>query len=93
MFSHSLSLAHQRMEQETESAYVRYEIAAVNATLGNGVEAYLWLQRAIDAGWRDDRIGLIDPLFENLRQDQKFKEIMAEVRGMVDEMRKRVKEA
>jgi len=92
MFSQSLDLAQKLLEQGNESWVIPYNIAAINAIQGNKKEAYLWLQKAIDAGWRHYRIGSIDPLLENLHNDEQFKQMMAEVKAMVDEMRKRVEE-
>ena len=69
-----------------------YNIAAIHAIQGNKKEAYLWLQKAIDAGWRDHGIASIDPVFENLHDDEQFKQMMAEVKAMVDEMRERVEQ-
>jgi len=34
----------------------------------------------------------VDPLLENLREDERFEKMMAQVKGMVTEMRKRVEE-
>jgi hypothetical protein len=36
---------------------------------------------------------MADPLLENLRGDDKFKRMIADVKAMVDEMRRRVEEA
>ncbi len=44
-------------------------------------------------GWRNFRLGLRDPLLENLHEDEKFQKMMAEVKEMVYEMRKRVEES
>jgi serine/threonine protein kinase/lipopolysaccharide biosynthesis regulator YciM len=93
MFAEYLRAAHGWVEEGNESRYIRYRIASINAAQGNKERAYVWLQRAIDAGWRNYSRISMDPLFENLRDDEQFKEIMAEVKGMVDEMRRRVHEA
>ncbi|MCX5801869.1 MAG: hypothetical protein NTX17_10870 [Candidatus Eisenbacteria bacterium] len=34
----------------------------------------------------------IDPWLENVRNDEQFKQVMAQLKGKVDEMRKRVEE-
>jgi non-specific serine/threonine protein kinase len=92
MFDQSLDLDHTRLEQGDEAWQVPYDIAAINAIQENKKEAYLWLQKAMDAGWRDCRIAPIDPLLENLHNDERFKQMMAELKAVVDQMRKRVEE-
>jgi hypothetical protein len=49
-------------------------------------------QKSIDAGWRTFRLGMKHPLLENLHEDEKFKQMMARVKAMVDEMRQRIEE-
>jgi len=80
------------IEQGNEDIYTLYGTAAIYAIQNHKAEAYKWLQKAIEAGWRDYRINLRDPWFENLRNDDQFKQMMAQVKAKVDEMRKRVEE-
>ncbi len=90
LLNQALILCQKQLEQSNERSSVPYNIAAINAIQGNKVEAYKWLKKAIDVGWRDFRLGQRDPLLENLRNDEQFKQMMAQVKAMVDEMRKRV---
>jgi TolB-like protein/Tfp pilus assembly protein PilF len=69
-----------------------YDLAEVEALLGNKEEACKWLQKAVDAGWPGYRAMELDPLLENLRGDDRFKRMMAETKAKVDEMRKRAEE-
>jgi len=89
-----LSQAKEALEEAVESGNgyvsVRYYLAAISAIEGNRMEAYGWLEKAIEAGWRDYQIGLIDPWLESLRDDERFKQMMAEVKAVLDEMRKRI---
>jgi serine/threonine protein kinase/Tfp pilus assembly protein PilF len=73
-------------------AGIPYELACIDAMQGDKASAYEWLQRAIDAGWRVHRLGAIDPLMENLRDEDRFKRMMAQVKAMVDEQRARAGE-
>jgi serine/threonine protein kinase/Tfp pilus assembly protein PilF len=92
-FNQGLECDRKYLEQWSEvKGDPAYDIAAINAVQGDKPEAYKWLQKAIDARWRDYRFGLIDPLFENLRNDEQFKHMMALVKWSVDEMRKRAEE-
>ncbi len=90
MFSQGLKLDREELDQGSEWYILPYDLAAINAIQGNKAEAYKWLQKAIDAGWRTYRLGLIDPLMENLRNDEQFKQMMAQVKTNVDDMRKQV---
>ncbi len=93
LFTQSLRRDHNQLDKGNESSGIPYDIAAINANQGNKEEAYKWLQKAIDAGWRFYDFGLIDPLLENLRNDDQFQQMMAQVKAKVDEMRKRVEQA
>ncbi len=92
MFSQSLEEARKRLEQRDESWEAPYDIAAINAIQGNKKEAYLWLQKAIEAGWREYRSASRNPQLESLHHDGQFKRMMERIRARIDEMRKRVEE-
>ncbi len=89
MFSQSLEIDKKDLQEGNESHVIRYDLAALNAIQGNKAEAYNWLQKAIDAGFRNYRFGLIDPLLENLRQEERFKQMMGRISTDVEDMRKR----
>ena len=90
LFDQSLDFDQEKLVQGNELWLIPFDMAAVHAIQDNKEEAYKWLQKAIDAGWRFYKIGLKDPRLENLQNDDRFQEMMAEVKAMVDEMRKRV---
>jgi len=92
MFSQSLDFCLRRLEQKDEGFWIPFDIAVINAIQGKKKEAYLWLQRAIDGGWREYRLASVDPLLENLHSEEQFKRMMTKVKAMVDEMRKQVEE-
>jgi protein kinase/serine/threonine-protein kinase len=92
LLQESLDLFQAQLEQGSEFSTVPYNIATIYAIQGNKEEAYKWLLKAIDAGWRHFRLGLTDPLLENLHEDAQFKQMMAQVKETVDEMRKRIEE-
>ena len=64
----------------------------VHAIRGEKDEALLWLQKAIDAGYDNYTWMSVDPAFENLRDDPRFRQMIAEMKSKVDEMRRRVRE-
>ncbi len=90
MFNQSLQLAKRAIEKGNENPGVPINIAIINSIQGKKSEAYKWLEKAIDAGWRQYAWSLKDPLLENLHSDDQFQKMMAKVKNMVDEMRKRV---
>jgi tetratricopeptide (TPR) repeat protein len=92
MFARSVRIHRMQLERGVEYGFVPYDLAAINAIQGNREEAYGWLQKAIDAGWREYRAAESDPTLENLRGDERFKKMMADVKAKVDEMRRRVEE-
>jgi TolB-like protein/Flp pilus assembly protein TadD len=92
MFARTIDVDQKEFAQGNERSEIPYELAEINAIQGNKTEAYDWLQRAIDAGWRGYMWAEMNPLLENLRGDVRFKKIMADVKAKVDEMRKRVEE-
>jgi len=92
MFARSLEVDQKELSQGNEGYRVLHELSQINAIQGNKAEAYTWLQKAIDAGWRFYKGAEVDPTLENLHGDDKFKKMMADVKATVDEMRKRVEE-
>jgi serine/threonine protein kinase/uncharacterized protein HemY len=92
LFSQSLNLCQKQLEQGNEFWAYPYYIAAVHAIQGNKEEAYKWLKKAIDFGWRNFRLGLVNPLMENLHEDEQFKQMMAQVKEMVNKMRRKIEE-
>ena len=90
MFSQALKLTQNQLEQGNEYWVLPYNIACINAIRGNRTEAYKWLQKAIDAGWRFFRLGLRDPMLEDLHEDNQFKQMMEEVKAKVYDMRKQI---
>jgi TolB-like protein/Tfp pilus assembly protein PilF len=92
LFAWSLARNEKELAAGNEDADIPFEMAAINAALGKKEEAYRWLQRAIDAGWRGYSWAERDPLLESIRGEERFKRMMADVKAQVDEMRKRVEE-
>jgi serine/threonine protein kinase/Tfp pilus assembly protein PilF len=92
MFARSVEADQMALANGNEVWLIPCELAQINAILGNKIEAYDWLQKAIDAGWRNYRGAEMDPALDNLRGDDRFKQMMAEVKAKVDEMRRRVEE-
>ncbi len=76
-------------EQGDERPGLLREIAAVYAARGDRARAYQWLERAIDAGWRLERLRPT-PLFDPLRGEERFQELMERIDADVRRMKARV---
>ncbi len=71
------------LKQKSKRSYVlAYEIASIYARLGNGNQALEWLQKAFEE--RDYDMGslLVDPFFDSLRTDTRFKNLLKKM-GLV----------
>jgi serine/threonine protein kinase/tetratricopeptide (TPR) repeat protein len=92
LFQGNLDVLQKRLEQGDEGYDIGFSMAAIYAVQGNKEEALRWLEKAIDLGWRDYKYASRCPLFENIRDDERFKRIMDETKAKVAEMRRRVEQ-
>ena len=76
-----------------EYFHIRYELATISAVKAKPAEACEWLQKAVDAGFRNYRYTQRDPMMEGMRSDPKFLEIISQMKDKVEEQRKLVGEA
>lgn len=76
--------------QGSESPIIRYELAALAAVEGKQSEAYDWLRKAIDLGWREYRFSQRDPMLESIRQGEQFTHMIADMKARVEDQRKLV---
>jgi TolB-like protein/Tfp pilus assembly protein PilF len=90
LFQGILDRLQKRLEQGDESSGIRFYTAAIYAVRGNKEEALKWLQKAVDAGWLYYRYLSRHPLFENVRDDDRFKRIGDDIKAKVAEIRRRV---
>lgn len=89
VFNQSLTILQKRLEEGNEDGRIRYQMARIYSAQGDKAAAYKWIQKAIDAGWVRYRLAMRDPLLENLRGEEQFQQMMAQVKAKVDEMRRR----
>ena len=59
----------------------KYDLAAMNACMGNKEEAYKWLEEFNKTGWRwgSAHFVKLDPLFDELRKEEKFRTMLNNV--------------
>jgi hypothetical protein len=81
------------IEEGDENLSTPVFLSQIYSLRGDTSRAIQWLQHAVDMGYRDYRWSSVDPLMENLRPTASFKAIMANLKAMVDVMRKRVQES
>lgn len=68
----------------------RVRIAAVHAVRGEKGAAYEWLEKALDAGFYQYAELEAHPCFESLHGEERFQEMMTEVKARVEEMRRQI---
>jgi serine/threonine protein kinase/tetratricopeptide (TPR) repeat protein len=89
LLAQARGIQEKQVQDGDERSVCRLVLAAISAIEGKQEEALAWLKKAIDAGWRDYQVSLLDPWLENLRDDERFKQMMADIRATLDEMRRR----
>lgn len=88
---HQLEEQRQREIKRGDEGYRPYvELAEIYAIRGQRDEALLWLQGAIERGWRLVHSARRDPLYESLRSDPRFEHMLAGVAAEVERMQLRV---
>jgi TolB-like protein/Tfp pilus assembly protein PilF/predicted Ser/Thr protein kinase len=92
LLARSLRRDKEELEKDNESYWIPFDLAEINSIQNNKVESCRWLERAINAGWRDYRSAEIDPLLENIRSEDRFNQMLADVKAKVEEMRRHVEE-
>ncbi len=65
-----------------------YRLAALSASLGEKSVALDYLNNAVEAGWSDARSPRLDPRFDSLRDDDRFREFLVKLSARIDFMRK-----
>ncbi len=67
-----------------------YWLAQAECIRGNRTEALRWLQKALDSDFVVIRVVEMDPLLADLRDDPQFKEMTADFKARIANMRERV---
>ena len=75
-----------------EGEATRLSIATSYVLQGDKAEAYKWLHEAAEKGFLDYHTATASPLFDNVRNDEQFKEIIASLKSKVTQMRKHAEE-
>jgi serine/threonine protein kinase len=92
MFEEAERSARKTIQESNEAFYPRVELAAIYSVRGNVPKALDWLELAYSTGARDYRGLEMDPFFEKLRADSRFKQIVQRMANDVARMRERARE-
>lgn len=69
----------------------RYDLAAVHAFLGENDKAIEWMNRIFkDGSWFDFYYTQIDPMFDPIRNDERFQAIINREKARIEKMKKKV---
>jgi TolB-like protein len=93
LWGQSAAAAQQQLKAGAEGPAAPMELAAINAIQGHTAEAMDWLEQGYRAGWRDAHQLALDPFFASIRQEPRYKAVLANMRREVAEMRKRAADA
>jgi hypothetical protein len=64
-----------------------YRVAAIESSLGQTRNALVHIEEAVNAGWIDYRSLSLDPRFDTVASDPRFKKILATLAKKVEELR------
>ncbi len=82
----------QQSSLSPEDAYNPVAVATIHAIRSQPKDAVAWLRTAVERGWRDYRWAKIEPMYESLRSDSGFQDLMNDLRARIEAMRLRAKE-
>lgn len=78
--------------QKSEWWGPRWALSAIASVRGDTEEALRWYEEAIGAGRRHARWDIMDPLFENIREDARFVALIDDLDERVQSMRPRAED-
>ena len=83
LLEESLATDRRAADEGNEDWSVPYDTACVHALRGEKDEAFRWLDKAVEAGWRGWPLGTRSPLLDSLRSDPRFQRIEAHLEELV----------
>jgi eukaryotic-like serine/threonine-protein kinase len=85
-----LGFAGDQIDRGNAGPFIPYNLAAVHAIRGNRAEAVSWLREAVRQGRKEYLFLSRDPLFEQIRDEPAFRQIIAANRAEIERQRARV---
>ena len=90
LIDQSLAFLDSMVAAGTDTPRWPYEIALIHAARGDPEAAMRWLQTAYDLGFRWGWMLELEPMLDPLRDDERFRGIVARIRADVEAMRARM---
>lgn len=84
----ALKTAEKIQAMQPGEVYAMYNLACMNCLVGKHEEAYKWLEKAIDAGYRDADGLIEDSDFRTIRGEDRFRELVRRIRNATPEAKK-----
>jgi tetratricopeptide (TPR) repeat protein len=75
------------IESGNEYYKCKVELGRINSIRGNIEESILWLNQAYYDGWNNYRLALLDPTFDNIKDEPEFTIIIEKMKVRVKEMK------
>lgn len=79
-YKKAMKVARTMHEQRSDDLDTLYNIACLHCLLGHKEKAYTWLQKAVDAGYGDEKHLLNDWDFKTIRSEDRFRRIIRQIR-------------
>lgn len=92
LLSRSLSLFLDEIQKGKQDDEFRIGAAAILSIQGKKEEALYWMQKAVDVNWVEYGLLGINPWFNNIKPDPRFKQMINTVKKEVAEMQKKASE-
>jgi TolB-like protein/Tfp pilus assembly protein PilF len=89
LWRQSAAAARRNLEAGAEGPAAPLELAAIAAVEARSAEAMDWLERSYRAGWNDARVLELDPFFDPVRQEPRYRAALGSMREETAAMRKR----
>jgi TolB-like protein/Flp pilus assembly protein TadD len=89
LLEESLATNRRAAEEGNQDWSVPFDTACVHALRGEKDEAFRWLDKAVEAGWRGWPLGTRSPLLDSLRGDPRFRQLEARLDDLVRQLRRR----
>jgi serine/threonine protein kinase/tetratricopeptide (TPR) repeat protein len=83
----TINILQQRFSQGSEFCVEAVEMCLIEIIDGNITEAYKWLKKGIDLGYRDYMRLLNNPITSDVRNEQQFKDLIQTMKNKVTEQR------
>jgi len=89
LLQESLQVDRRQLESGNQDWTVPFDLACAHALRSEKDEAFRWLDRAVESGWRGWPLGTRSPLLDSLRADPRLRQVESRLETLIREMRRR----